>query len=363
VSAAGPPQGANCTPSGGSAAAVAASVGALVSAFEGVLYDGRTAARHVVTVEVSGAQLSIVSDSVRASLARDAVRVDAPVPGVPRRLLLPGGAAVETEDEAAVEAVWPTTSRVARAAYWLESRVSMALAAIAITGGLVAWIIADVLPLAADPIARSISPEIEYAIGEQALKSLDETYAKPSALPAERREAIRSQFAALTAGEANDVVLEFRRMDAPNALALPGRTVVLTDEMVQFAKNDDELMAVLAHEIGHLRGRHAMRMVLQQSGIAVLVTALAGDAVGMTLLAVLVPAALLNARYSREFELEADAYALALLERHGRSKQSFIDVLRHFAADQRTADMRDPILRYLSSHPDLEERIRRAEAR
>jgi Zn-dependent protease with chaperone function len=335
----------------------------LSAVFQGVLYDGRTAARHAATVEVSDGHLSIISDSVRASLARDAVRVDAPVPGVPRRLLLPGGAAVETADQAAVEAAWPTTSRIARAAYGLESRVSMALAAIAITGGLVAWIIADVLPLAAEPIARSISPEIEHAIGQQALKSLDQTYAKPSALPAKRREAILAQFATLTAGEADDVVLEFRRMNAPNALALPGRTVVLTDEMVEFARSDDELMAVLAHELGHLRGRHAMRMVLQQSGIAVLVTALAGDAVGITLLAVLVPAALLNARYSREFELEADAYALALLERHGRSRQSFIDVLRHFAADKRTADTRDPILRYLSSHPDLEERIRRAEAR
>ena len=122
------------------------------------------------------------------------------------------------------------------------------------------------------------------------------------------------------------------------------------------------LMAVLAHEVGHLNAHHAMRMVLQQSGIAVLVTALAGDAVGMTILAALVPAALVNARYSREFELEADAYALALLKRHDRSPQSFIDVLKSFAEDQRMGDPRDPVLRYLSSHPDLEERIARAEA-
>ena len=83
--------------------------------------------------------------------------------------------------------------------------------------------------------------------------------------------------------------------------------------MVTSIHDDDELIAVLAHELGHLNGRHAMRMVLQQSGIAVLVTAVAGDAVGMTLLAAAMPAALLNARYSREFELEADDYAYALL--------------------------------------------------
>ena len=164
------------------------------------------------------------------------------------------------------------------------------------------------LPLAAEPIARSLSPEIEQAIGEHALKSLDETYTKPSALPAERREAIADAFARLTAGEGGRHragVPQARHAECARAARKDDRAV--TDEMAQFVGNDDELMAVLAHELGHLNARHAMRMVLQQSGIAVLVTALAGDAVGITLLAVLAPAALLNARYSREFELEADA--------------------------------------------------------
>ena len=150
-------------------------------------------------------------------------------------------------------------------------------------------------------------------------------------------------------------------MAMPNAFALPGRTIILTDEMVEFAQSDDELMAVLAHELGHLDGRHAMRMVLQQSGVAVLVAALAGDAVGMTILAVFVPATLLNARYSRAFELEADDYALDLFRRHDRSRQPFVDVLRRFATDKRTADTRDPLLRYLSSHPATDERVQRAE--
>ena len=75
--------------------------------------------------------------------------------------------------------------------------------------------------------------------------------------------------------------------------------------------SDDELLAVLAHEIGHVRGRHAMRLVLQNSGLAVLLTALAGDAVGVTFLAVALPSMLLQSGYSRQFETEADDYAFA----------------------------------------------------
>jgi Zn-dependent protease with chaperone function len=35
--------------------------------------------------------------------------------------------------------------------------------------------------------------------------------------------------------------------------------------MVAFARSDDEILAVLAHEAGHVHHRHAMRLVLQQS--------------------------------------------------------------------------------------------------
>ena len=59
-----------------------------------------------------------------------------------------------------------------------------------------------------------------------------------------------------------------------------------------------------------------------------LLTAIAGDAVGVTFLAVALPSMLLQSGYSREFEAEADDYAFALLKRKGVSPQAFADVLR-----------------------------------
>lgn len=329
----------------------------------GLLFDGRTASYRRVSIEVENARLAIIEDGTRAVVGQSEVLVDAPVPGVWRRLTMPGGATIETPDHAAVEALWPTQGAVARAAFWLESRWSTAIAAVLITAALAWVIVADVLPLAAEPVARSISPRIEEAIGVQALKSIDATFARPSRLPADRRSEIEQKVATFIEGEPGleGVELEFRRMGGPNAFALPGGTIVVTDEMVDFVKNDDELLAVLAHELGHLRAKHSMRLVLQRSGIAVLITAIAGDAAGMTFLAAAMPAALLNAGYSREFELEADRYAYGHLSRHGSAPRALADILRRFAEDQRNADANDPLARYLSSHPGLDERIRLAE--
>jgi len=335
-----------------------------VTALEGILYDGRSAAPHPVTVRIDGARIAIAGPGMDATLDRSDIEVDSPVPGVARRLRLPGGAEIETADHASVDAAWPGRSNLTRVAYWLESRNLMAVLALVVTAALAWFFVTAVLPLAAEPVARSIRPEAEQVLGEQTLRSLDATLAEPSELPPARRETIEREFASLVDDEpaGNRIDLQFRRMQTPNAFALPGRTIVLTDEMVAFVQNDDELMGVLAHEIGHMAGRHALRMVLQQSGIAVLIAVLAGDAAGITLLAVAAPIALLNARYSRAFELAADDHAYALLQRHGRPLQPFADLLRRLAENRHTADPNDPLLRYLNSHPDLDLRIHRTEA-
>jgi predicted Zn-dependent protease len=335
-----------------------------VITLHGDLFDGEVPRARAVEITVDGDDVRIVGEEIAPmTLARASIAPDLPVTGVARRLQLPGGGVVETTDDAAVAAAWPPRPSFGRLGDVLEHYWAATLAAAAL-GVTVLWlVVAYALPAAADPVARSISPEIERAIGRHTLATVDQLYAKPTRLDTGQRRHVRSLVTELMRGE--DAVspwrLEFREMGGPNAFALPGNTIVVTDELVTFARNDDELLAVIAHEIGHLRERHATRLVLQQSGIAVLATAVAGDAVGMTFLAAALPAMLLDAQYSRAFEEEADAAAIEQLRRHGRSPSAFADVMRRFAADPRTSEPDDPLFRYLSTHPATEERIRRAE--
>ena len=199
-------------------------------------------------------------------------------------------------------------------------------------------------------------------MGQQTLEILDRTIFAPSTLAEEKTDELEEKYALFVDGEdAQRYRLAFRHAGMPNALALPGGIIVVTDEMVLATENDAEFLAVVAHEIGHVRGHHAMRLVLQGSGVAVLMTALAGDAVGTTILAAALPAVLLRTRYSRQFESEADDYAFAMLKRHGQSPQAFADLMRRLRLRKDAKEEPDTLLQYLSTHPATEERILRAE--
>jgi predicted Zn-dependent protease len=334
-----------------------------MTAFEGVLFDGVRAVGLPVRIEAFGDEV-LIANPVEAprSISRDQIRADAPIPGVPRMLRLPGGELIETGAHDAVAALWPPKDIIARAAFAMESRWWAAVTGLALTAGTVWLIVAFVLPLAAEPASRRISPTVEAFLGKRTLEFLDRTIFKPSALTEEETDELEEKYAKFVEGEdAQGYHLEFRRAAMPNAIALPGGIIVVTDEMVHATANDAEFLAVVAHEIGHVRGHHAMRLVLQDSGLAVLMTALAGDAVGTTVLAAALPAVLLRTRYSRQFESEADDYAFAMLKRHGQSPQAFADLMRRLRLQLHAKEEPGSLLQYLSTHPATEERIQRAE--
>jgi predicted Zn-dependent protease len=334
-----------------------------MSSFDGALFGGMQAARVPVQVEQQGEEIVIHDPAGEHRVAITEVSADAPIPGVTRLLRLPGGELIQTDDHAAVAELWPEQGAIARTAFWLESRWSAVIVCIALTA-LAAWlIVAFALPLAAEPVAEHISPKFERAMGEHALATLDRTALRPSKLSDERQVQLREVFDDLTAGEPGEAKydLKFRRAGAPNAFALPGGIIIVTDEMAEAVENDVEFAAVVAHEIGHVRGHHVLRLVLQDSGLIVLITAVAGDAVSTTLLAAAIPTALLQAHYSRQFENEADDYAFALLKRHGQSPQAFADLLRRLEKRHPAFASKQPVLEYLSTHPATEERIERAE--
>ena len=119
------------------------------------------------------------------------------------------------------------------------------------------------------------------------------------------------------------------------------------------AENDDEIMAVLAHEIGHLHERHTMRLVLQTSVAGVLVAAVVGDVLSASSYAAALPAFLLQARYSREFETEADDFGLHLLDRAGIDREHFIRLLTRLEKGHGSG-----LPGFLSTHPRTSERGR-----
>lgn len=206
--------------------------------------------------------------------------------------------------------------------------------------------------------------ETEQALGDQSLVWLDDSdWFKPSGLDQSMQDRLRRKFAELSVDlpYAQYYRLEFRESGyiGANAFAMPGGTIVITDDMVKLAETDEEVLAVLAHEIGHVELRHVMRQVLQGSAVAVAAATLAGDAATLSAAVTGLPAVLAQAKYSRDFETEADDFAFQLLHKHAMSPEAFATVMERLESE---CGCEPGALDFLSTHPVTSERIKRARA-
>ena len=325
-------------------------------------HDGRTSATRAVRVRVADGLVHIEGDSVSTAYPLAAVSLEPRLGGLARRLDLPNGASCQVPADFELPTPGDAPARMERWVNEAEIRWAPAvIAAVLVVVGLWASIVYGV-PAAANVVARRISPSMERGMGEQALSTLDRIALDDSKLSPARQQQLAARFdqVAALADPAGGARLLFRASPAvgPNAFALPGGTIVLLDELVAEAGHDDEIVSVLAHEIGHVHERHTLRHVLQTSAAGVLVAAVLGDVVSATSYAVAaVPTFLLNAGYSRDFEREADRFGFALLDRAGIDRAHFVRFLTRI---EQKHGGKNNMPGWISTHPGAEERGRAA---
>ena len=157
--------------------------------------------------------------------------------------------------------------------------------------------------------------------------------------------------------ERKDVQWRFAVLDTPsvNAMAFPGGIVVVTRGLYALLATEDELAAVLAHEIAHVNRRHQWKVIQQQKLIA-----LAGDAVtrgdpGRTAKLVAELGTKLIARgLDKSSEFEADRDGVVIAARAGYDSSALITVMERLAALK--PGQADTALLF-STHPSPESRI------
>ena len=330
-------------------------------------FDGRSSSGHEVSLSLDAqGVLRVRGEGIDLGWPIAEVRASDRIGGSRRHLSFPDGSQCETGDNDGVDRMFAAQAPAAsfllsRLLHRWESGLRYALAALAITIAAAAAAIFWGIPALAKQVAFALPAATETLIGRDALAALDRFVLAPSRLAPERQEALRKLHSAMAAGieGAAGYRLELRaggRVGA-NALALPAGIIVVTDELVALSQDERELEAVLAHEIGHLRQRHILRHVLQDSVAALLIAVTLGDLTSLTSLAAAAPTLLLQAKFSRDFEREADDFALAYLARRGIPQEMFAAILQRME-DQRPGgtDAAD----FLSSHPATRERIERA---
>jgi predicted Zn-dependent protease len=320
-------------------------------------FDGRTSRPHAVEVRAVAGELAIEGDNVSLRLPLAAVRVGEPLERAPRLLALPGGARCEIEPGPALDLLLGVLGhREGRLSRWQRRWTIAAVSAVVTLAVLLAGYRFG-LPWAADTAARALPEESARLFGAHVLATLDGAVFDETRLDAGRRERLAGRLAALRApgGELPEHSLHFRHAPSlgANAFALPGGEIVLTDALVELAASEDELLGVVAHELGHLRERHALRRLIQSSAVGFVVAMWLGD---VTALGTGLPAAVLEAKYSRDFEREADAFAAEVLRANGLDTRPLADLLDRLEASQ--GGEGGAVLGYLASHPASAKRRR-----
>lgn len=290
-------------------------------------FDGISARAHPVTLQLDGAVLQITGEGIRRTLPIADVQWPERTRHGMRVAHLKGGGTVQCADASA----WDDWCRrhglrdslvVSAQQSWrwvLGSVVALLVIAVAVQQ----W----GLPVAARAVVAMTPLSVDASLGETSLAVIDEHLMRPSKLTATEQARLRAALAqaaaAAPAGTVPDWQLVFRQSRiGPNAFALPGGTLVMTDELVELVGRDEKVItAVLAHELGHVRHRHGVRLLVQATVLSGLAAVVLGDF--STVLAG-VPVLLGQASYSREAEREADAEAVRILRAAGISPEVMV---------------------------------------
>ncbi|MDR3557397.1 MAG: M48 family metalloprotease [Syntrophobacteraceae bacterium] len=214
---------------------------------------------------------------------------------------------------------------------------------------------------------QDITPEQEYYIGRAVAANVLAVY-RPKA---DERLNLYVNTLGQTLAAASDRPdtfggYHFLVLDSPeiNAFAAPGGLIFVTTGMIRVCKTEDELAAVLAHEISHVVGKHGLRAI-RTSRLTEAFSMMASEATksyGSPELSRLTAAfggsikditsTLMRNGYSRSLEREADKGAVIILERVGYNPHALVDMLAAMKKQLKPGG-----LDFAKTHPDPMDRI------
>ncbi len=206
-----------------------------------------------------------------------------------------------------------------------------------------------VLPLLAAWGAGFVPLSWQRAMGERAeaelTGALNRGVASTVCADADNNALVRRAAVALAevAGLSEVPSIRVYRISLPNAFALPGNRIVLTQGMLRRMQTPDQALAVLAHEVAHLAHADPLAAMIQHQGWGLVAQVLFGTGFVSTL-AEIVPLL----AYHRDLERRADAEGARYMAALGRPPQALAEALHRLAGNDGGG--------WLSTHPATDER-------
>ena len=297
-----------------------------------------------------------------ADLDYDALKITDKIGSVPREISLPDLGLLVVESTQQTDYWLSKNGKYDKTSSMEKSRGFIIGASIGVPAflyGFFAYLVpviaiafADIVPDSAVELASSRTMSI---MDSQVLDKSDISDAE-QALLLKEMHAVIDQLT-LTTSSFN---IQFRKSEfmGANAFALPNGTIVFTDEFIELVESDiDMIVAVLLHEIGHVEHKHSMRLIAETLATAIAVDFFLGDLGALVEFFAGVTNTVAQNQFSRELEWEADEFALGQLTRLGKEKDDFAKAMERLS---RESEGSIALEKYLSSHPNMKERIMNA---
>lgn len=326
--------------------------------------DGMVARMHEAVVDIDAAlarpHLRIADPGTGAELARwpldalyslpsrrDELRLGATGLPAGARLVLSGADAVRDAHLAL-----PTLHHQVRRENGRQLKL-LGMATAALVSVIAAYVVG--VPLLASRITALVPPPWEAQLGETARRQVEAMIGEEAGFsicdpsPSSLANRAIARFAAATmAGSGSPFAPDIQvvRSDIANAFALPGGHAYYFSALLAKTESADEFAGVMAHELGHVAFRHGMEGLIASSATGLLVGFVLGDMTGLSI-AGGIGAALIDTRFSRDAERDADRFAADAARRLGFDPAALANLLERVAAD----DEMSAALALLSTHP------------
>jgi len=322
---------------------------------DALLYDGKSSKEHTVEIEFTfGRRVKVKSHEIDVAL--EEVKIESRLGNTPRVIEFPNGVRCKSHENDKIDQLLREFDIDFSKAHKIERSLGLTFVAIALTIGFVWFMLTSGANYSANLLASVLPKSTLDEVSEITFEHLEESFLLPSKLSKNQEATIQKHFDDLTRGE-EGYKLHFRSSPemGANAFALPSGDIVLTDQLVALSRDNEfrDILGVLAHEKGHVVEQHSLQMAIKTGIASVVIGYITGD---LSVIVSTIPAILVNSSYSREFEREADVYAVSEMKRLGVSTIYMANLFealekKHGHGETSTLDS------LMASHPLTTERI------
>ena len=227
----------------------------------------------------------------------------------------------------------------------------------------IALYVGVILPAVSTGLAYHVPAWAEKKLGQNTWSWLEDSAFSDGTLMAEQQQHVQQLFNQIIPAEMrqDETPLQLKVVHfsgGANAFMLADGSLVVSDDLVKLAKNDDALAAVMLHEMGHHFYRHPMRMLVRSSIYSLGYMWLTGDVNGIGDTVLQSATFVDQMKFSRGMEEEADQYAITQMKAQGRSLSAMAEMYAQLQQAGEKADIGLELPDWLSTHPDMPERIK-----